>query len=299
MENLALTPGTHLSRLSHGGYSLAVQRHASVGDALRHACARKAWPTNLCSSLRVDDPGFHGTSSWEEALGLAWHGWAEGRNLLRRASAAMPRAVLRDRITRWEVAGAYPDPARAAAGAPDCMVDDGPEEPRPSQSIRLIASISTPWTTPLREFANRGAAILSAAEAAEAQGHRIEIVVEETSAAWQRGLSASILLKAAGHPADRDSLAFFLIHPSSLRRIFFALMETEADLRPLSSGYGVPMDQPAELRGPGTIYLGHFHTGQFATPELALTRVRQAFAAAGCEVEFDDGRTSTCADHPF
>jgi hypothetical protein len=60
------------------------------------------------------------------------------------------------------------------------MLDDTPADPRPTQSVRIIASISTPWTTPLQEFAHRGAAILAAAEAAEAQGNRVEIVVEET-----------------------------------------------------------------------------------------------------------------------
>jgi hypothetical protein len=211
----------------------------------------------------------------------------------------MPKAAIRDRVFHWDIAGGYPDPARAATGAPDCMIDDGPCEPRPTQAVRIIASIATPWTTPLQEFANRGAAILSAAEAAEAQGSRVEILVEETSADHHLGLSASILLKAAGNPADRDSLAFFLIHPASLRRIFFALMETEPDLQPLCIGYGIPQDQPTSLRAPGSIYLGHFETGEFATPDLAMAKVMQAFAKAGCAVEFERDTTARTKSSAF
>ncbi len=75
--------------------------------------------------------------------------------MLRKAVASMPKAAMRDRVVQWEVAGAYPDVARAVAGAPDCMLDDTPNEVRPTQSVRVIVSIATPWTTYLFEFVNR------------------------------------------------------------------------------------------------------------------------------------------------
>jgi hypothetical protein len=112
------------------------------------------------------------------------------------------------------------------------------------------------------------------------------VVAEETAISLDDGVSLSILLKAAGQPADRDSLAFFLIHPASLRRIFFALLETEPTLEHFSCGYGMPACQPVELRPPGCIYLPSFATGEYADPAQSFKHVKAAFTQAGCEVSF-------------
>ena len=287
MLNMTYGQGTCRQVLHEGGVAYIIQSHASVVDALAHAENRKAWPRQICSSLRTDSAAFHGTPDWPTALDLARFGWPEGRALLRKASAAMPKAAIQERVLQWDVAGAYPDVARAVAGAPDCMMNDQPMEARPTQAVRVVVSIATPWTTDLAEFVNRGAAILSAVEAAEAGGLRVEVVAEETSTHQGSGFSASILLKSAGHCADRDTLAFFLIHPSALRRVFFALLETEPRLAHFCFGYGVPQTQPAVLRPPGAVYLPNFHTGQYTSPVEALKRVKIAFEDAGCSIKYE------------
>ncbi len=288
MIELAYRQGSHRFALSSGGVKYRVQAHASALDAMKHAEQRKAWPLHVCSSLRTDNVGFHGTPDWSTAAKLAIRGWPEGRSMLRKAVAVMPKAAHRDRIIQWDIAGAFPDAARASAGAPDCMMDDHPTDMKPTRSVRVIVSMATPWTTDLDEFVNRGAAILSAVEAAEAAGHRVEVVAEETATKLNDGVSLSILLKSAGQPADRDSLAFFLIHPSSLRRIFFALLETEPSLEHFCCGYGMPSSQPTELRPPGSIYLPSFGTGEYADPTKAFQVVKAAFAKAGCTVSFQN-----------
>jgi hypothetical protein len=286
MTSINYRPGTHRFLYREQGIAYVVQSHGSVLDALHYAEKNKAWPRHLCSSLRTDSAAFHGTPDWPTALDLARFGWPEGRTLLRKVSVAMPTAALQERVVQWDVAGAYPDVARASAGAPDCMMADQPVEARPSQAVRVVVSIATPWTTSLAEFVNRGAAILSAVEAAEAAGLRVEVVAEETATLQGNSFSVSILLKSAGHPADRDTLAFFLIHPSALRRVFFALLETEPHLAHFSSCYGVPQPQPAVLRPPGAVYLPNFQTGQYTSPADALQRVKIAFEAAGCALKY-------------
>lgn len=288
MIDLTYRQGSHRLLFESGGIRYRVQAHASVGDVLSYAERRKAWPRHICSSLRTDDPGFHGTPDWLTALKLAKAGWPEGREMLRKAHAVMPKVAYREPLCRWDIAGACPDVARASAGAPDCMVDDSPEELKPSMAVRVVVSMATPWTTSLQEFVNRGAAVLSAVEAAEAAGHRVEVVAEETAISLGDGVSLSVLLKAAGHPADRDSLAFFLIHPSALRRIFFALLEAEPSLEHFSCGYGIPASQPSDLRPPGSIYLPNFFTGEYVNPVEAMRRIKVAFANAGCAVCFDE-----------
>ncbi len=268
--------------------SYITQRHLSVVDALDHGLHGRTWPAMSCSSINNGNEGFFGTPSREAAFELARHGWAEGRQLLSKARAQMPKAAARVRVMEWDVGGAYPDPVRAAAGAPDCMVTTGDTVECPTQVIRVVVSLATPWTTSLNEFINRGAAILSAVEAAELNGFPVQVEAEETAYTWTQGFSASIVLKHAGHPADLDSLAFFLIHPSALRRVFFSLLETERDLLLMQGGYGLPASQPLALRQPGDIYLPNFRTGEFASPMAAFELVQRLFTAAGCAVEFPD-----------
>jgi hypothetical protein len=264
------------------------QRHMSVLDALDHATSARAWPAMSCHSIRDGNDDFYGTPTRDTAFEIARLGWAEGRKLVSKARAQMPKASARVNVMEWDVAGAYPDPARAAAGAPDCMVNNGDLVARPTQVIRVVVSVSTPCTTPLNEFVNRGAAILSAIEAAELCGYPVEVEVEETSHTMGQGFSCSIVLKHAGHPADLDSLAFFLIHPSSLRRVFFALLETEHERITMQIGYGRPARRPGSLQKPGDVYLPNFATGEFTSPSVAHDLVQRAFKAAGCVVEFPD-----------
>lgn len=264
------------------------QRHMSVLDALDHATSARAWPAMSCHSIHVGDDDFYGTPSRDAAFEIARLGWAEGRKLVSKARAQMPKASARVNVMEWDVAGAYPDPARAAAGAPDCMVNNGDLVECPTQVIRVVVSVSTPCTTPLNEFVNRGAAILSAIEAAELCGYPVEVEVEETSHTMGQGFSCSIVLKHAGHPADLDSLAFFLIHPSSLRRVLFALLETEHERITMQRGYGRPARRPGSLQKPGDVYLPNFATGEFTSPAVAHALVQRAFSAAGCAVEFPD-----------
>jgi hypothetical protein len=275
-----------------GEVSFLTQRHLSVIDALNHATFARAWPELSCDSIHVGNEEFYGTPTRDTAFEIARLGWAEGRNLVSKARAQMPKASARVNIMEWDVAGAYPDPERASAGAPDCMVNNGDLTDCPTQVIRLVVSVSTPWTTPLNEYVNRGAAILSAIEAAELCGHPVEVEVEETSHTLGLGFSCSIILKHAGHPADLDSLAFFLIHPSALRRVFFALLETERDRITMQVGYGRPARLPRSLQRPGDIYLPNFATGEFASPALAHDLVQRAFKSAGCAVEFLDAISS-------
>lgn len=269
-----------------GDVSYLTQRHLSVVDALDHASFARAWPELSCDSLHVGNEGFYGTPTRDAAFEIARSGWAEGRKLVSKARAQMPKATARANIMDWDVAGAYPDPARAAAGAPDCMVNNGDWVECPTHVIRLVVSVSTPCTTPLNEYVNRGAAILSAIEAAELCGYPVEVEVEETSHTMRHGFSCSIILKHAGHPADLDSLAFFLIHPSSLRRVFFALLETEPDRIMMQNGYGTPARRPSSLHRPGDIYLPNFAPGDFTSPTAAHVLVQRDFRTAGCAVEF-------------
>lgn len=279
-----------------GEVAYITQRHLSVVDALNHATYSRAWPSSYCSSTEVGKLDFYGTPNREVAFKLASMGWSEGRKLISKARAQMPKASAKVRIVEWDVGGAYPDSARASAGVPDCMVTNGNVVEFPSQIIRIVVSASTPWSTPTPEYINRGAAILSAIEAAELCGYAVQVEVEETSYRFKEGFSCSILLKQAGQPIDLDSLAFFLIHPSSLRRVFFALIETENKLINMHNGYGKPTHRPKTMHQPGDIYLPNFKTGEFTTPAIAHELVQQEFKKVGCLVEFPD--TISTEGHP-
>ncbi len=91
MIELAYRQGSLRFALSSGGVNYRVQAHASVLNAMKHAEQRKAWPHHICSSLRTDNAAFHGTPDWSTAARLATRGWPEGRSMLRKAAAVMPK----------------------------------------------------------------------------------------------------------------------------------------------------------------------------------------------------------------
>jgi hypothetical protein len=140
---------------------------------------------------------------------------------------------------------------------------------------------------------------LSAIEAAELCGYPIQVEVEQTSYTLNQGFSCSIVLKEAGHPCDLDSLAFFLIHPSSLRRVFFALLETEKELINMHIGYGRPTCRPTKLHKPGDVYLQNFETGVFTSPTTAHQLVQEAFKKVGCSVEFQNTISTEGRPHRY
>jgi len=200
-------------------------------------------------SSRTGSLDFTGTETWDEALDLARYGWPKGRarlhNLISEAATARQPSVAP--ALSYDVAGAYPNAALAAAGDPACMVTPYQDEAAARPIVRLAVNFGARSSTKTKTIENYGAAVLAYIDRAEAGGVSVELLMTSCNEITDLTYNIHTVLKRAGEPLELDRLAFAIGHPSSLRRIKFAHLE-QSPRKHQHSGYGYPKpDRPADL----------------------------------------------------
>jgi hypothetical protein len=173
---------------------------------------------------------FTGANDMAEALEYAKRGWPEGLATMQSARASMPRPNARGAAKDYDVAGMYPDAARAAAGDPCSMVTPTEGELKGQSIISLVIQCGYNCDIAAASVINQAAAICSLVDALESSGQaRIELTGYHGTRcnrkdADNHALHALITLKSAHDPLDLARLAGAL-HPSSHRRLFLRLIE--------------------------------------------------------------------------
>lgn len=124
----------------------------------------------------------------------------------------------------------------------------------------------------------RGAAVLSLADTLERRGFSTELRIVGNSQAGGQAFRYSIVYKRAGEPLDIDRAAFAIAHPSSMRRLAFAILEQHRELETnFRSGYGSPMHEandPTSGQIGGAIFIRGSNGGE--TPDSARLAVELA-----------------------
>lgn len=208
-----------------------------------------AWNQSNRISQRPGDEKWTGTASFTDAIDMALRrGWPKGRELLRDSLIAIrPRPKVYESL-EFEVAGAFPCVPVYCAGDPAWMIFD------PGASIRSAKPIVridyNHWvhaSVDINSMMLRGAAIVSLADGLEKQGLSVELrIIGNSKAVWDgnQTFRYSIVYKRAGEPLDLDRAAFAIAHPSSMRRLAFAILEQHKELESSFKGnYGAPMYQ--------------------------------------------------------
>lgn len=176
--------------------------------------------------------------SWDWNLGLAGAikiltaggSWAEGAERMRRGvieARAKARQILVPAIEN-DVAGFAPDVPAFLAGDPESMLAMGDEEMQAAEVIRLGVHVGKPYDFSADCAFNRGIAIMSAVDALESAGKRVELW-----AVWRNQSALSIayvdvLIKAADQDWSPAAAAFAIAHPAFSRRVAFAAAELRA-----------------------------------------------------------------------
>jgi hypothetical protein len=208
----------------------------------------RVWRKQYSQRTDGDYSRFCKTSSFEQAFRMTQAGWPEGAARMNRELAAAPVAVsVRMPTQVYDVAGAYPLVPAAVAGDPMCMVAPGEESTRRKPVLRWVVSMSALANVEPSQIINRGVAILGALDAYESAGYSVQVDIQratkEDNGQW---FIAHLPLKRAGEMLDMDRAAFMLAHPSFLRRIVFAAMETIPSLeKSFTASYGYSQNAPA------------------------------------------------------
>jgi len=186
---------------------------------------------------------FYGVSL-PQAINLAAHGWPQGLSDLQKTLGLSPyRAKSRSR--QFHVAGDFPDIGRFLSGVPDVMSRTVTDPTIRRPIIELIINVAVSCTVEKSSIINYGGALVSVLDELENVGFSVSLIVgSAVKTHTNRTIGLTLDLKRPGEPLELDRLAFFLAHPSSLRRIMFAHWETITEYNDLKSNYGWPSQFP-------------------------------------------------------
>lgn len=214
------------------------------------------WKGDL-SSRKERNRDWAGTATYEEAYQLAAYGWPEGLKLLSDKIELVEKIVTpeaRPKI-RYDVAGYYPNPARAAAGEIFNMAMPVRPENRTQEIIKIRYSIARAARVDSDQIIAFGAALCSYINMLEKQGSYVELeaVAEFKPNDGGPDLSFQFPLKKAGNNLSAASIVFWLAHPAALRRICFSAFERLNVERFYQETYGYPRTTTEVPKG--TLYL--------------------------------------------
>ena len=214
----------------------------------------------------VDDSGWRGTTTFEEAIALARHGWPEGANRLKAKldilQDLLPPQRVKPQILMSVVGPGTVDIGRYIAQHPEpwityqeVEVEDSGEVIAVAFNVGVSADVST------ERMFQRGAVACVLIDALEQLGKRVELTVVKGTSSIPYGpygatnLVIKTIIKEANSPLDIGRLVFAVAHASYLRRLCFSLEEQlEKRLRNAlgvtedgNYGYSISVDMPNSI----------------------------------------------------
>lgn len=189
------------------------------------------------------NPSWNGCDSFDEALDLAIHGWAEGGETIERTRGYI-RALnpLSPRLIKYGIAGTTPNVPRAIAGNILNMRVPETGKSRKKQIITIVYNMCENGGISSEAITNKAAVAAALIDEIEAKGFAVEVV----SAVATDGYTGSGIIKAyefvrikeSHHPIDINRLAFGLGHSAMFRGLFFADMQRNHEFREIGEGLG-------------------------------------------------------------
>lgn len=223
---------------------------------------------------------FHGGWSMEQTIETVTKGqgyWKEAADAIHKIAVdnkdtPTPRNVI-NRRPRRAVAGSRAHVPAALAGTPKAMVK-ATRAPRFKPVLRIAVPLVGNCNVDAKAFFNRGAAILSAIKALDAQGVQVEVIGYLFSRHGETAGFYTVPLKRAEHRLAAADLSYALCHPTVTRRIYMALLErSEVMLEATQASYGQASGINEELLEDfdvklDTIDSSHYNSKQNATKNI-------------------------------
>lgn len=232
---------------------------------------------------RTGTPSFTGTDTWEEALKLAKEGWLEGVNKVEKFSSQFTNllgSMLQIDDYFYDVTGQDFDLDRVLRGEPEAWLNSEQVhvEAPALQTIKLVANITISGGNSIETLITRGAAIAALVILLEKARRRVEVEIVWTASDLYE---SRMLLKQAGQDLDIAKIAYWLIHPSAIRRMMFASLERCKDRRIANVyGYGSPT---SISENKGDIYVDGLY-GCFGQDD-AVGFIKEALKSQGIELK--------------
>jgi len=188
------------------------------------------------------------------------------------------------RLTRWSVAGAYPNVPRMLAGDPCHMRAKARSVARTKPIITLVCNMTGSAYLPKQVFLNKAAVITAIVDAIEEGGFSCHVIA--TGATYRGGAMQSpiVTVKNPGEHVDVARMAFALGHVAMFRSIVFCSIASRAELEFFTCGFGTPFELKA--REGYMVPNNNTTKTQFASEDSAVTVgldcVLKALREQGC-----------------
>lgn len=210
--------------------SKLINRFDSVGAFVRFLDSEPVAPCwTFQMSLRKGGADWSGTDSFDASMDLLKYGDHESAKQLQAAAVRLRAADGSRRSFVPSVAGFSPNVPAYLRGLPLSMIAKG-EKPANCKVVDLVYNMAAACVVDKDEIINAGAKMLTAIQAAEKSGYRVNLYAaavanDKSSGNGRETSGAFIKIKDSGTYLTLSKIAFFLVNPSFLRRIIFAYRE--------------------------------------------------------------------------
>lgn len=208
---------------------------------------------------------FTQTYDFEEAYDLLKQGWEEGTKRLKDKLETKVKSVSTKQKTIYDVAGFQCSVPRYLQGIPTNMINKKTVSQK-NKVITINKNISYGAFVSADKITEECAKVLELINNLESNGCRVNLnIIVGTTAAqgnYKYADYVKICVKQASQRLNLKQVAFPIMHPSMLRRIFFALMERYEEGYNFAKFYGRPLDSikefPKEIFRTNEYYLPRF-----------------------------------------
>lgn len=198
---------------------------------------------SVMASKRRDKNNWYGTASYAEAEDLLLHGWDYMAKELKSKIDVNMRLTGHIQRPAYSVAGYQACVPRYLQGLPDSMIYSK-RVPKKEKVVTINKSVSYSCGVTQKQIIKESVKVLNAINALESKGLRVKLNI-----IWKvrndRRMYSYVVKANVKQPSQRlniKQIAFPLVHPSMLRRIFLRMMEVESwcNGKNFCNGYGTP-----------------------------------------------------------
>lgn len=191
-----------------------------------------------------DSFSFTHTHNFDEAVDLMIKGDVKSQSKILEIKSKLDYEVNSKQVTkvrsRADVAGYSPIVANAVMGLPKSMINSY-RTPVKNKIVDIYINHSVGAFMDAETIEFRGAYILSYIDHLEQNGYRVNLFAGAFSYSADNDDYSGfyVKIKSSSQPMNILKTAFYVVHPSFLRRIYFRILENESRLKNKTySGYG-------------------------------------------------------------